>query len=201
MPTGTVGGRTAPTSSRRANSWRPTSAVRASSPITHDAIGTDACPPAEGSAARNCAIVLRSAERRSSPSPLRAISTARRVAAATCGGNPVVKISGRARFHSRSAIARVVAANAPNEPSALPKVPITMSAPCSQTPLPSTPITPMACASSTIRDAPCRRASWLHASMSTTSPSIENTVSVTTIRRRPACNFNSRSRSARSRCL
>ena len=106
-----------------------------------------------------------------------------RAAAATTGLRPVEKTNDRARFHSHATSDGQPATKAPPAPKALPNVPTRASA-CTrvsaQRPRPSGPSTPSACASSTMRAAPCSSHVRRKATRSGVSASMLKYDSVTT---------------------
>src|SRR4051812_36395820 len=111
VPTGTVGGRMPWTSTRCSSNRAESRITSRSSPTGIGAIALSGAPPAAGTRPRSIRAWRDSMRRRSSPSAPRTISSAARVAAGIAAGNAVENTNGRARFHSRSAIARVAAAN------------------------------------------------------------------------------------------
>ena len=112
------------------------------------------------------------------------MSSALRAAATDAGGSAAEKIPLRASWRMWSITGALPATKPPTVASDFENVPISRSTSsstpkCSGVPRPHSPNTPSPCASSTIRRAPCARASRAISGSGATSPSIENTPSTT----------------------
>ena len=160
--------------------------ARRSSPTTTGTIGL-------GWPGRNNATLARRRSVRRRPSSPRTRPTAARAAAASTGEGAVVKMSDRARLTMRSTIGRGAATKPPTEPRAFDIVPTTTVRPGRGVSGPST-----ACASSRTSSAPWCAQSSASSATGATSPSIENTASLATRHRCPACSARRCARSSRS---
>ena len=127
---------------------------------------------------------LRSVDRRRTsisrvPSSERTMLSAASAAAVSGGVSAVVKMNDLARLTSRSTSDRDPATHPPSDPRVFDSVP--MRTTTSGSPSPGSRWGPStACASSSTSSAPCRRQRSTSAPTGATSPSIENTESVTT---------------------
>ncbi len=203
VPAGTVGGRKQPTRTPRSRHDTAAANATSGSPRITDTTaesGRSSTPHTVASAAAwSSTACARHGSAINTSSAAHAAPTA-------AGASPVSKMNGRAASMRWSRTAAGPSTTPPWLPSALDIVVVTTTsgAPAKPTsctsPRPPVPRTPSACASSTTRSAPCRRHTSCNALSGASTPSAENTASVTTTARSSARPASAASTAATSRC-